>query len=318
MRQPLKKDAGISALISACLGSIVGSGWLFGPFHAAQIAGPYSLIAWVIGALAISLLAMVYAELSTVMPLSGAVIHFPRISHGELTARIYGWINFLGYVCIAPVETIAILAYSNNFWPGLTTSSGLLTPKGLACAIILLAAFTSLNFLSIRWVLRINNWSIWWKLAIPIITIITLTLWSGHTSNLFIDHQPIKKSWPRILHAIADSGIIFSFLGFRQAVELSGESQNPSRSLPLSIIGSVGIGLILYLGLQFAFLISIPPSSLSNGWTELKFSGMAGPFAGLAAIAGLSWLVKLLYIDAIISPGGTSFIYLTTSARVTL
>ena len=318
MRKPLKQEAGVLSLIFASLGSMIGSGWLFGPLHAAQIAGPYSLIAWFIGGVAIMLLAMVYAELTALMPYSGAVIHFPRISHGELAARIYSWINFLGYVCIAPVETMAIISYTNNIWPGLTTYAGVLTTTGLTCACLLLGFFTLINFLSIRWVLRINNWTMWWKLSIPILTIFLLIFISNHNNNLMIHEKTLARSWPEILHAISASGIIFSFLGFRQAVELAGESRNSSYVLPLSIIGSVGIGLLLYLGLQYAFLISVPSYSLHNGWGHLKFTGMAGPFAGLATIAGAGWLVNLLYIDAIVSPGGTAYIYITTSARVTL
>jgi amino acid transporter len=51
----------------------------------------------------------------------------------------------------------------------------------------------------------------------------------------------------------------------------------------------------------------------------MAFSGNGatyGPFAGLATALGLSWLATLLYIDAIISPGGTGLLYVGTSSRV--
>ena len=49
----LRKEAGIVGLLYASVGGIVGSGWLFGPLHAAQQAGPLSLGSWVIGAIAV-------------------------------------------------------------------------------------------------------------------------------------------------------------------------------------------------------------------------------------------------------------------------
>ena len=43
---------------------------------------------------------------------------------------------------------------------------------------------------------------------------------------------------------------------------------------------------------------------------------IAGPFAGVAALAGLAWLAPILRIDAFISPSGTGLIYVTATSRV--
>src|SRR5262249_36103345 len=48
----------------------------------------------------------------------------------------------------------------------------------------------------------------------------------------------------------------------------------------------------------------------------ISFSGDVGPFAGLAIGLGLLWLVKLLYVDAVISPAGAGLIYVTSTARI--
>lgn len=39
----LRREAGIIGLLFASTTSIIGSGWLFGAFHASKIAGPLSL-----------------------------------------------------------------------------------------------------------------------------------------------------------------------------------------------------------------------------------------------------------------------------------
>src|SRR4029078_6227915 len=71
-----------------------------------------------------------------------------------------------------------------------------------------------------------------------------------------------------------------------------------------------------YLGLQVAFIGALHPSALSQGWQQVSFIGDVGPFAGLAEGLGLVWLVKLLYIDAAISPSGAGLIYVTSTARI--
>src|SRR5271170_3316224 len=109
----LRRDAGVMGLLYASLGGIIGSGWLFGPWRAAQQAGPLSIISWILGGGAILLLAMVYAELATMFPRSGAVVHFPQLSHGSLLALIWSWILLFAYVSIAPAEVMAVLSYMN-------------------------------------------------------------------------------------------------------------------------------------------------------------------------------------------------------------
>jgi len=68
--------------------------------------------------------------------------------------------------------------------------------------------------------------------------------------------------------------------------------------------------------LQVAFIGALQPEMLSNGWANLSFTGDVGPFAGLAAGLGLVWLVKLLYVDAVVSPSGAGLIYVTSTARI--
>ncbi len=312
----LKRDAGPFGLLFASLGGMIGSGWLFGALNAARIAGPAAIISWIIGGIAVLLLAFVYAELSTMFPRPGAVIVFPKLCFGMLAATIFSWINFLAYVSVAPVEAVAIVSYGNNFIPGLVAAgTGVLTLKGLAAAVVLMLIFIVINLLAIRLVLKINNAITWWKLAVPAITVIALIAVHFRAAN-FTDHGFAPAGVGGIFGAVSSSGIIFTYLGFRQAIELAGETKNPGRALPISILGSVLLAMVLYLGLQIAFIGALTPTDLANGFAKLTFSGVTGPFAGLAGGLGLTWLAVTLYADAAISPGGTGIIYNTTAARV--
>jgi amino acid transporter len=69
--------------------------------------------------------------------------------------------------------------------------------------------------------------------------------------------------------------------------------------------------------LQIVFIGVLPHSALNHGWEQLSFTGIFGPFAGLAKGLGLAWLAYILYADAIIAPVGSGLVYTTTSSRLT-
>lgn len=66
-----KRSIGPISLMFTGLGSIIGSGWLFGAWHTAKIAGPAAILAWLIGAVVILAIALTYVELGAMFPESG-------------------------------------------------------------------------------------------------------------------------------------------------------------------------------------------------------------------------------------------------------
>ncbi len=113
--------------------------------------------------------------------------------------------------------------------------------------------------------------------------------------------------------ALATSGVIFSYLGFRQAVDLAGEAKNPQRDVPRALIISILIGVALYVLLQLVFVAAVPGSLLAKGWASLSYSA---PFADVATSLNLGFFVTLLYADAVLSPAGTGNVYLASTTRV--
>ncbi|HLJ37725.1 MAG TPA: hypothetical protein VKT54_04870, partial [Steroidobacteraceae bacterium] len=57
---PVRRQVGALALMLTGLGSIIGSGWLFGAWRAAGLAGPGAVWAWVLGAAIIGMIALTY------------------------------------------------------------------------------------------------------------------------------------------------------------------------------------------------------------------------------------------------------------------
>jgi amino acid transporter len=179
-----------------------------------------------------------------------------------------------------------------------------------------MAVFTAINFLGVRKLAHTNSAATWWKVGIPVVTIVALAITAFHTSNFTAANGFNPFGAHGILAAVSTSGIIFALLGFEQADQLAGESSNPKRDIPRAVIGAVTIGVIVYILLQVAFLAALPAAQIRGNWATAGYTTFSGPFAQLATLVGLGWLAAVLYIDAVISPGGTGLIYTTASSRV--
>ncbi|MFE7356522.1 APC family permease [Streptomyces sp. NPDC057543] len=311
----LKREIGLIGLIWTSEGSIIGSGWLFGALFAAQAAGTAALISWGIGALAIIVLAFVHAELGAMYPVAGGTARFPHYAFGSAAGASFGWFSWLQAVTVAPIEVMASLDYLSVHAPWVQTGKNHLTPAGYGLAVAFMAFFVVVNFFGIKWLAHTNSVATWWKVAVPVFTIIVLAATTFHGSNFgYQGFAPFGAKG--VLSAISTSGIIFALLGFEQADQLAGESRDPARDIPRAVIGSILIGVLVYVALQVVFIAALPHTAFAHGWADLSFSGKAGPFAGLATSVGLGWLATLLYIDAVVSPSGTGLIYTTATSRV--
>ncbi|RVU17675.1 APC family permease [Streptomyces antnestii] len=313
----LRRSVGPVALLWASVGSIIGSGWLYGAKNAVVLAGPAAVIAWGIGTVAIVLLALVHAELGGMFPVAGGVARYPHYTFGGLAGISFGWFTWLASATTAPIEVEAVIGYAGHWqWAqGLLRDDETLTASGLVVAVVLMAVFVAVNFLGIRLLAHTNSTATWWKVAVPLLTILVLAATHFDAGN-FTSHGFAPFGAKGVLEAISTSGIIFALLGFEQAIQLAGESRNPRRDIPRATIGSVAIGAVIYLLLQVVFIGALPGSSFAGGWAHLDFPGISGPLAGLATLLGLGWLAWVLYFDAIVSPGGTGLIYTTATSRI--
>jgi amino acid transporter len=326
----LKKDFGTIGLLFTAVGSIIGSGWLFGALKASQIAGPAAIFSWVIGTVMFVLIGLTYAEVGVMFPRSGGLARYPHYAFGSFTSFTMGWITWLATVSVAPVEVQAVTQYATNYLPWLQVQANgtpVLTNPGLGVAVALMAVFTAINFLGVRWFARINNVLVWWKLAIIAVVVVAFFVVSFNATHFtgFGGFAPFGTQ--RVFEAIPTASIALAFFGFRQGIELAGETSNPSRNIPLTVVGSVVLCGIIYIALQIAFIGAVPSQSITiGGWasvgnhiipgTSTTASGSFGPLAATATVLGIGWLAVLLYVDAIISPGDTGLIYTGVSARL--
>jgi amino acid transporter len=323
----LRRDVGFFGLLWISAGTTLGSGWLFGAFVAVTIAGPSALVGWVLAALLMAPLALVYAELGAMYPESGGPGRFANHAFGSLAGATFGWFSYVQAATITPIEVLAAIEYlSSNSWArGLYhPHSGTLSASGYVVAVAFMGLFVTLNLLGIRLLARTNSAITVFKLAVPVVTAVVLIVAGFDLRNFgaaggFFVHAGTGPVQP-ILSAITAGGIAFALMGFEGALEVGGESAHPQRDLPRAVLGSFLVCTAIYLAVQIAFIGALPHTLLTrySSWTQLAGASQLAraPFFVLATLLGLGWLAWILRVDAVVSPGGTGLLYLTGASRL--
>ncbi|MDG2423820.1 MAG: APC family permease [Phycisphaerales bacterium] len=316
------RHLGLIGMLFASIGGILGSGWLFGPLYAVQLAGPAALIAWLIGGFAILIIALTFAELSASLPLNGGITRHTLVAYGRTSGFLVSLAGWLTFTVIVAAEVQAVMQYASIHWTWLTVpaddGSHPLTKWGFLVAAVLWLLFSFITWIGVRLFARVNGVLTWIKVGLILVVTVSLYVLAFEWT-LFDDLKEggfAPEGWDGIFRALAYGGVIYAFTGFQHAAVAAGESRNPHRDVPIAVIGSILVCTVLYLAIQIAFIGAMRESAMPHGWAQLSFKGQVGPLAGLAMTLGVTWLFILIFAGAIASPLGAGLINLGSSARI--
>ena len=317
---PNKMSLFSAVLIGAT--SMVGSGWLFSAQLTVKNAGNWAFMAWILAALFILMVALCYGKIVAMYPVRGATTRASAISHNSVFAMPFAFANWFGIVVVVSSEALATTQYlagvKNMGW---LMSNNILTGAGTFFALFILVIYLFVNFYGVKFLTKINNGVTIFKIIIPVFIVIIFVIYSFvHSDNhvsMFAADIPGNSQFgfSSALTAIVSGGLIYTFNGFQTVVSYASEVKNPGKNIPLAIIIALGLVLILYLGLQYAFMQAIPHDYLisKGGWSGLDFES---PLLQLATLLGLGYIAFLLIVDSIVSPSATGYIYLGASSRM--
>lgn len=115
----LKRTLGKWNLVSLGIGCIIGAGiFVMTGQAAADHAGPSLMLSFVFTGIACAFVGLCYAELASVLPISGSAYTYAYATLGELLAWIMGWLLVLEYGVAASTVAVGWSGYLNSFLLG--------------------------------------------------------------------------------------------------------------------------------------------------------------------------------------------------------
>src|SRR6202451_109636 len=113
-KKGLQRSLGPFQLTMLGIGAVIGTGIFVLTAEAAQKAGPGMMASFVIAGFVCAVTALCYAELASMVPVSGSAYTYSYAVLGELIAWIVGWALILEYTVAASAVAVG---WSNYFVP---------------------------------------------------------------------------------------------------------------------------------------------------------------------------------------------------------
>ncbi len=267
-RKSLKRQLGPFQLTMLGIGAIIGTGIFVLTAEAAQKSGPGMMIAFVIAAIVCALAALAYAELASMLPVSGSAYTYTYGVLGEGLAWVVGWALVLEYAVAAGAVSVGWSGYMN----GLLISAGMQLPEALRSgpydggsfnllAFLIALLVTALLVVGTSKSAKVNTVLVLIKVA-ALVAFIAIALPAAQDANF----EPfLPGGYPGVYAAAAS--IFFAYVGFDAVSTAAEETKNPQRNIPIGLIGSLAVCTVFYLlvGYAAAGSVGAQPMMDANG-----------------------------------------------------
>ena len=235
----LRRVIGVRGLAAAIFNITVGAAIFVLPAHVAASLGAAAPLAYLVCTVATVLVALCFAEAGSRVPRSGGPYAYVEVALGAYAGYLCGVLLWLGVtLAMAAVATVFPDALA-GLWPSLAGR----TPR----AAILVAMFAALTIVNVRGAelgSRLSGITTVAKL-LPLLAFVALGLPHVRAANLTISALPP-------LGTLGGAGLLlmFAFLGMESALQVSGEVENASRTVPRAIAVALSGVALLYISVQ--------------------------------------------------------------------
>lgn len=354
----LKRSLGALNLVLLGIGCIIGTGIFVLTGRAAAVyAGPGIMVSFIITGTLCAFVALCYAELASVLPVSGSAYSYSYASMGEFVAWVMGLLLVLEYGLAASTVAAGWSGYAVSLLkdlhialpPELTAAPGQLVgavvngsfvstgdlangavPAGATAvygalnlpAMIGIAAVTMLLIVGVSESASVNNIIVFVKVGVVIafiaigIAYVNFANWSPlvperaklGADGLAVAAPAVGGFWQELKDAFVAiftgdntyrygiGGVIhgaavifFAYIGFEAVSTAGAEAKNPSRDMPIGIIGSLIICTVLYILTSGVLVGIVPYQQLDN----------PAPIALAVDKIGLKWFAELIKVGAL-------------------
>ena len=287
-KKSLHRSLGPVQLTMLGIGGVIGTGIFVLTAEAAQKAGPGMMISFIIAGAVSAVAALCYAELASMVPVSGSAYTYSYAVLGEIVAWLVGWALILEYA----VAASAVAVGWSGYIVGLLAQVHIVIPPALAAGpyaggvVNLLAIFISmlitvLLVIGTRESANVNAVLVTIKL-VALGAFIALAIPVMQSGNF---HPFLPNGWGTVGVIGAAASIFFAYVGFDAVSTAAEETKNPQRNVPLGLIGSLAICTILYLLVAAGAIGSFGAQPLYGPHGEILEPGSMGLAAQCAHVA---------------------------------
>jgi basic amino acid/polyamine antiporter, APA family len=333
-KSPLKRSLGPINLMSLGVGAIIGAGIfvLTGQVASAN-AGPAVMLSFIVAGIACALAGLCYAELASTMPVSGSAYTYAYGTLGEVFAWIMGWLLVLeygiaastvavgwsGYVVsllkdfgiVFPYLSVAgkdIAVYATPLIHAVVDDGGnttmALTGTFNLVAAIGIALVTGLLVLGVSESANVNNVIVVMKIIV-LLTFIAVGVAYINPDNWhpFIPPNETGKFGEFGMSGIfrGASIIFFAYVGFEAVSTAAAEAKNPSKDVPIGILGALLICTSIYMAVAavmtgvvpYLELASPAPIAVAIDRMSLTWANFSAPWTQTGTMNAISLMIKI-------------------------
>ncbi|HBS30885.1 MAG TPA: amino acid permease [Parvularcula sp.] len=326
-RGELKKTLGPWNLLFLGIGCIIGAGIFVRTGNAAALhAGPAVMLSFLVAGLVCAFAGLCYAELASVLPVSGSAYTYSYATLGEFAAWMMGALLLLEYGLAASVVAVGWSGYAVSLLHdiGIIIPPELTGPLGHTVtayggetvatifnlpALIVCLVMMSLLVVGVSESASVNN-------IIVIIkgSVIVAFILIGAYAILQTPDKYLPNWTPFIPEPTGERGefgfggvmraasiVFFAYIGFEAVSTAGQEAKNPKRDMPFGILGSLIVCTILYIGVAAVLTLLVnykdlnTPAPVADAVNQLgeqwKWFAVA---IKIGAIAGLTSVILVL------------------------
>jgi len=331
----LKRTLGPLSLVALGIGAIIGAGLFVRTAAAiADRAGPSVVLAFIVAGVGCAFAGLCYAEFASMIPVAGSAYTYSYATMGELVAWIIGWDLVLEYAVGAATVAIAWSEYFNRVleWFGMRipyewSHSPLEAMAGTGVhgimnipAIVILLVLTALLIRGTQESAFVN--AIIVVIKVGIVLLVIGIGWqfvnpANHTpfvpdAALYRTPTGITHNYGGMLGILGAAGVVFfAFIGFDAVSTAAQEAKNPSRDMPIGILGSLVVCTLLYV--LFSYVLS-GVATVEDFRSTGREASVA--FAITKYMPGYEWLSKSVTVAILAGFSSVILVMLLGQSRV--
>jgi len=271
------------AMVLLVINGVIGSG-IFGlPSKIFKETGVFSIAAFGVCAIAVFIIILCFAEVSSRFDKTGGPYLYALSSFGPMPAFLTGWLllvtRFITYAALINLLVTYLSVFSDWFTQ----------PSARIISIILLTLFLALiNHIGVKDSTRVNNFLTFAKL-LPLLLFIIAGFFFIETKNFELKQTPGFSSFSSTVLLL-----VFAFGGFESVLVNSGEVKDPAKNLPFALLLAALLIAVIYILIQIVSIGTLPTLASS----QKPLAEAAGLFMGKTG-------ATLIAIGALFSVTGT-------------